>query len=600
MEKISREKFLKMSALGLAASAVPMKIFSTKNDKDDVGDKDFFNELLKYNDIAVGELLTPRKNDREWGRFGRTSVDFSILTASYCQPDSKYYKSNSALTKMNEIITGYLDEQYPNGTIGAGGNVESPPDTGFLVEHFAPSYIVLNRENYNEVKDVKDKLKKFLLNVGEALIAGGVHTPNHRWEVSSALTYLYSIFNDERYLKRADQWLAEGIYCNEDGQYSERSRNYSPVINFSLLNIGRLLNRPNYFDYVRRNCNSNYYYLEANGELITIDSRRQDQFGRKDINEWYPFYRFLAIHFNDKFFAAIARKIETFERFDHDVLCQTLIFVMINPELGKKLPEGGELPTHFTKLFALTGLARIKRGETTASFFGGNDKPIIVCSGRSFCPTFFTFRKGSAFLEYARLSSAFFDEGYFRSDGVSVVENRYILHEKKEGYYFQPLPPDKRNRNGDYKMTWTTDHRFMSKMDFPDRPRTTLTLDQKVVFVEDNGSFKMEIDVNGPKDVPVILEFCFRSDGKLEGVTSTQEQDKFLLGQGAYVKYTSGGDSIVIGPGPATDNHIANRMGSHISSFDGNPYYRRGTAEETGLHVYITGTVPFKHSMTIT
>jgi len=339
--------------------------------------------------------------------------------------------------------------------------------------------------------------------------------------------------------------------------------------------------------------------LEANGELITIDSRRQDQFGRKDINEWYPFYRFLAIHFNDKFFAAISRKIETFDRFDHDVLCQTLIFVMTNPELGKRLPEGGQLPAKYTKLFALTGLARIKRGDITASFFGGNDRPIIITSGRSCCPTFFTFRKGSAFLEYARLSTAFFDEGYFRSYGVSKVENIYTLHEKKEACYFQPMPPDKRNRNGDYKMTWTTDHRFMSKMDFPDRPRTTLALDQKIVFLEDNGSFKMEIDVNGPKGVPVILEFCFSSDGKLEGVTSTKVEDKFLLQKGAYAKYTSGGNSIVIGPGPATDNQMVNRMGSRISSFDGNPYYHRGTAEGKGLHVYITGTVPFKHSMTI-
>lgn len=597
MEKISREKFLKVSGMGLAASLMPLSILANNEEKSDVADKEFFNRLLKYNDIAVGELLNPQENGRRRrGRFGRISVDFSILTASYFQPDSKYYKSKSALTKMDTIITGLLDIQYPNGTIGSGGNVQSPPDTGFLVEHLAPSYIVLNQNNFSEIKNVKDKLKKFLLNVGEALIVGGLHTPNHRWEVSSALTYLYSIFNDERYLERAEQWLAEGVYCNEDGQYSERSRNYSTVINFSLLNIGRLLNRPSYFDIVRKNCNSNFYYLEANGELITIDSRRQDQHGRKDIIQWYPFYRFLAIHYNDKFFASIARKIETFDGFDHDILCRTLIFVMTNPELGKKLPEGGELPTNYTKLFALTGLARIKRGDLTASFFGGNDKPIIVASGRSSCPTFLTFRKGAAFLEYARLSTSFFSEGYFRSDGVSVVENTYTLHEKKEGYYFQPMPPEKRDKNGDYKLSWSSDHRFWSKMDFDSRPRTTLSLDTKIVFTENNGSLKMDIEVNGPENIPVILELCFRNDGKLEGVTSTEAEDKFLLQEDAYAKYTVGGDSIVIGPGTA-----GNRMGSRIRSFDGEQYGygTGGTAEGKGLHVYVTGSVPFKHSMTI-
>ncbi|MGD8779893.1 MAG: hypothetical protein PVH88_13145 [Ignavibacteria bacterium] len=597
MKKISRSEFIKISAMGLAATAIPTNIWSAKQTENDVDDKEFFNRLLKYNDIAVGQLMEPEEDGRRWGRFGRTSVDFSILTASYYQPDSKYYKSKPVLTKMDQIITGFLDAQYPNGTMGSGGNVQSPPDTSFLVEHLAPSYIVLNQYNFNEVKDVKDKLEKFLLNVGEALIVGGVHTPNHRWEVTSSLAYLYSIFKDERYLKRVDEWLAEGVFIDEDGQYCERSRNYSPVVNYSLLNIGRLLNRPSYFDIVKKNCNSNYYYLEANGELITVDSRRQDQNGRKDINEWYPFYRFLAIHNNDKFFADIARKIETFDGFDHDILCQTLIFVMTNPELGKKLPEGGDLPTNYAKLFPLTGLARVKRGDTSVSFFGGNDKPIIIASGRSYCPTFLTFRKGSAFLEYARLSSSFFSMGYFRSEGVVKDGNTYTLHEKKEAYYFHPMTADKRNKNGDYKLSWSSDHRFWSKMDFDSRPRTTLTLDTKIVFTEDNGSLKMDIDVNGPENVPVILEFCFRSDGKLEGVTSTQAEDDFILQEGAYAKYTSGEDSIVIGPGTAT---ATNHMGGYyrLGSFDGEQYAGR-TAKGRGMHVYLTGSVPFKHTMTI-
>ncbi len=601
MKKLSCSEFIKITALVLAAFVMSTNIFYAKEKKNDIDDKDFFNRLLKFNDIAVEQLLNPGANNLGWGRFGRTSVDFSILTASYYQPESKYYKSKSVLAKMDQIISGFLETQYPNGTMGSGGNVQSPPDTGFLIEHLAPAYMVMHQYNFDEVKDVKDKLKKFLLNVGEALTVGGLHTPNHRWEVTSALTYLYSIFNDERFLKRAEEWLAEGIDINEDGNYSERSRNYSPVVNFSLLNIGRLLNRPEYLEIVKKNITTNYYYMEANGELVIVDSRRQDQNGRKDMNEWYPFYRYLAIHFNDSFLANIARKIESFERFDHDILAQTLIFVMTNPELGKKLPEGGELLTNYEKVFPLSGLARVRRGETSASFFGGNDKPIIIASGRSYNPTFLTFRKGSAVLEYARLSSSFFSMGYFRSDGVVKDGNTYTLHEKKEAYYFQPMPADKRDKNGDYKLSWSSDNRFWSKMDFDSRPRTTLTLDTKIVIVEDNGSLKMDIVVDGPENVPVILEFCFRSDGKLEGVTSTQSENDFILQDGAYAKYTFGQDSIVVGPGTPMASRTGSRMGSRmgrIGSLDGEQY-GSSTAKGRGMHVYLMGSVPFKHTLTI-
>ncbi len=591
MQKINRGKFLKVSALGLAASVVPLNVLPYKDLKNDGDDKEFFNLLLKYNDLAVEKLLGLDEENKMWGIFGRTSVDFSILVASYCQPDSKYYRAKSVLTKLDEIITYYLKIQYPNGTIDAGGNRQSPPDTGFLLQHLCPSSNVLNQYDFEELKTLKKKLKQFLLNVGEALINGGVHTPNHRWQVASGLISLYSIFNEDRYLKRAEQWLAEGFYIDEDGNYSERSRIYSMVVNFSLLNMGRLLNRPSYFDIVKRNLVSTYYYMEANGDLVTLDSRRQDQYSLMSITAYYLFYRFLAITNNDEFLASIAHEIETFKRFDHNVLSQSLIFIMENPLLGNRLPDVKKLPTDYSKLFPMSGLARIRRDNITASLFGGNDKPIIIASGRSCIPTFFSYRKGAAILEYARLSTSFFNMGYFRSDGVIKEGNKYTLSEEKEAYYYQPMPADKRNKNGDYKLSESVDRRFWSKMDFDSRPRTTLSQETKIVIEEKNGAFTMDVNVTGPQNVAVTLELCFRAGGTLKGVTHTNEKDNYLLKSG-YARYLFSNDLIEVGPGIAEHTHIHHLDGEEYSS-------HFGTIKGKGLHVYLTGYVPFKQTITI-
>ena len=591
MKKISRGEFLKTSSLTVLAAFNPPLLFEESSTGTRSSDELLLNRLVKANDKSVERFLPTISSPQRRQYYRNLSESFSICAAAFSHPKSSYFGSNEVLKALDSIMDKLRKFQYPDGTLDSGGNRQSPPDTAFLLDSLCRAAMILKETETKEIAPVKTKLDEFLLAAGEGIRTGGVHTPNHRWEICSVLAKLYKVYGDQKYVERIDEWLAEGIYQNSDGNYPERSRNYAVVENQAFITIGEILDRPELFQIVSRNLVSTFYYMESDGELVSLDSRRQDQF--KPISSWktYYTYRYMAIRENSDFFASIAREIEVFDEFDRYLLSKALPHFMSSSILKRKMPKGKPLPTAFTKHFKGSDLVRIKRGEVTASIFGGNDKPLTVASGRSCNPTFFTFRKGAAILKYARLSTSFFNTGYVRSDGLKIEGNKYTLHEKKEAYYYYPMPENKRNEKGDYELKPSLDGRFWSKMDFGSRPKKTLTLESKIVIEEVEGAFKIDIEVNGTENVEVTVDLCFKDGGRIEGLLQKENEKDFIL-KGGFAKYTFAGDTIEVGPGKQEHTNI-NRL-------DGEVYSTHfGSIKGEGQHLYITGLVPFRHSMTI-
>jgi hypothetical protein len=592
-QKMNRSEFLKFGALSAFATCLTIDAWSNNSKEASKIDADLYRQLLAGNDKTVASFLSQASTRPEssLNRPRSVSSSFAILTASYTTPDSEFYQSEAVRSRMEELVSALLEMQHLNGTIDAGGNRQSPPDTAFLLEYLCPAAALLREDGSEETGQIRKQLDEFLLKAGEALVKGGVHTPNHRWVVSAALARLYALYADERYLERIDQWLDEGVYLDADGQFPERSRNYSRVENFSLITIAHLLNRPELLDTVRKNLILTYYFLEENGELVTVDSRRQDQNFLLSMNLFYLCYRYLAVEETHEMLAAVTRKIEGFDDFEQQVLSRSLIHFLDMPVLLHPLPAHDKLPENYTKYFPLTQLARIKRGQTTATIFGGNDLPVTIASGRSSNPTFFTYRKGEAVLEYARLSTSFFNTGYVRSEGFRKEADTYYLHERKEAYYYQPLPADKQNPDGNYQLSESLDGRFWSKMDFENRPVSDVqALETDITIHEKNGEFEMNIKVSATEGVQVTLELCFRSGGQFSNVRATDQEDDFLFADG-YATYQSGKDTIRVGPGMVEHENI-DRM-------DGELYSTHfGSIKGKGMHLFLTGYTPFSHTIT--
>jgi hypothetical protein len=587
---MKRNDFLKMGGLILAAplynnSVIRASAVNAGNRF--FFDNDILNRLIVANDKQVTTLLqsiTP-------GRINFTrkiGYDISVLSASYCSPGSKYFHGPALVEKINLLVEFLAASQTTDGTVNIG-NLESPPDTAFLMEILCTAVVILRKDNSKELGAVNNKVKEIIIKAGDALCKGGVHTPNHRWVVCAALSQINALYPDKKYTDRIADWLGEGVYIDKDGHFPERSGTYSAVETTALITISRFLNKPALLEPVRKNLDMYYYYMELNGDLASNDSRRQDQYKARRSNLFYLQYRYMAIRDNSKRFAAVAQMIENCIGFDEDILSTSLFYFLENEALQKPLPVPEPLPDSYEKLFTTSHLLRIKRKDITATLFGGVDWPLTIASGHCNSPDFFSYRKGKAILKYMRLSSNFFSMGYFYSEGIKKEGDKYILHKKLTVPYYQPLPVNKRNSKGDYKLSPSIDNRFWNKMDFENRPVSNVkNLETTVSLTETNGAVELDIQVAGMIGVPVTIELCFLEGGNLSGVTSQNDGNNFL--ENGTGTYEFGGDTIQFGPGAVTHKTITGLEGERYST-------HFGSLKTTGIHVYLTGVTPFKHKL---
>ena len=316
----------------------------------------------------------------------------------------------------------------PDGTIDyLDTNFHSTPDIAFVLENVIPAYRYLTLSNTTGTETVLQLLKKFLKNAGESLVVGGIHTPNHRWVVSAALTKLNELFPDPSYTARIDQWLAEHIDIDPDGQYNEKSTNtYSSIVDRSLISMARGLKKPELLEPVRRNLLMTRYYVHPNGEVVTEASNRQDKGTIGNMVRYYYCYRYMALHDKDGEMAAMCRLIE--KTCTTQQLAGFLNYFLEDPMLWNDLPPAKPMPTNYAKAFPYSGVVRIRREGWDTTLLSNN-------------ASFLTFHNGNAVLQGMRVATSFFGKGQFESATIVQQGNSWILKKSLEGPYYQPIAP---------------------------------------------------------------------------------------------------------------------------------------------------------------
>ena len=576
-----RRDFLKTSGLVALISATQLnsRASTATSSPASLPTNDLLTDLIRANDVQIPAQLANQERSashrwhggiiNEYGlhTVGGTANFISTLACALCAPGSKYCNAPDLAQPLRLAVAYIIKAQHADGTVDYyATNFHSNPDMAFILELVCPACELLRSSSLPVYRAIADELGVFITRGANGLVTGGIHTPNHRWVVCSALALANALYPNPRYVARIDEWLAETIDLDPDGQYTEKSTTvYSPTVDNSLVHVARLLNRPALYEPVRRNLEMTLFYVHPDGEVVTEASRRQDRNTRGSMARYYYSYRALALQDGNGRFAAMCRQIEQSARAQISILPALLT----QTDLNQPLPPNATLPTDYAKVFAYSNLARIRRGARSGTILASNT-------------TLFSFRKGAAALEAVRCATAFFGKGQFIADALEPVDGRYVLRQKLDGPYFQPLSADQIAHGDHAKMapngTLSTDSRAL-------RTRSNIQLLESVITISESaGKFTLEFSITGTDEVPVALELAFRHGGKLTGVTPVAHvNDAFLLSSGMG-RYTVGEDTIEFGPGQAS--HTYTQVRGALPKWD-------------GLSVYLTGLTPFKTTLTI-
>lgn len=522
-------------------------------------------DTVKRHDAYVARLLEAQITDSTSPYHGGLANAYGLhepasasalvdaYTAAYLHPSSKFHHNRLMIERLQSAASFFARNQSADGNIdNLVTNFNSPPDTAFSLLNFTTAAWLARKSQNAEIEKI---LQPVIHKATAALVKGGVHTPNHRWVVCSALAKIHELYPDQRILRRIDQWLAEGIDIDEDGQYDERSLVvYNPIVNRSLIIIAAKLKRPELLDPVRKNLDSALLLMHPNYEMVTEISRRQDRNQRGEIGAYYFAMHYLAAHDGNGQYAAIAAKYAPTHA--------GLSVLMEYPELLKPLPSAAPLPTNYEKHMRALDLVRIRRGDTSAT---------LLLKGDS---RFFILRQGDAVIQAVRFASAFFGKGQFIPQTWGREGKAYILKQSLQGPYFQPLNPP--HRVG--AMEWDQYR--------PDRMRSEIGhIEQSASIIEQPNGFRVRLQAHGTKGVPLAVEISLRGQEGLQldglhrapGVT-----DGFILPAG-FATVRSGKHVIRFGPG-----------------LQGNLYTQVRGAEEKhpGASIYLTGFTPFDHTLT--
>jgi hypothetical protein len=542
----------------------------------------YIAHLLKGAEIRTGRFLDSQVRDEKspmYGGMAGTIVEakptiyaLAAAVAVYVNAKSGYYHKKELYDAIDLALDFVGRMQREDGSFDYPScNFKSAADTSFCFKRLIAAYRLLVRydDGTKEMELLREKYRALMHRALHAILTGGFHTPNHRWGIAAALMQGAGLFSEETEFAgalraRADQYLAEGIDGDEDGEYAERSTgNYNAVVNNAMMAMYQESGDDRFLGYVRRNLQMMLYYIDPDDTIFTQNSTRQDQ-GKQDYPEKY-FYQYLylcSIEKNEVFDRAAHKIIrDNMERGD---LAPDCLHIVMNHEemMNHQFTGYGFLDT-YRKYFRHSGVLRVK----TPSY------GYTVINGKS---AFLYFKRGSMMVS-VKLGESYCDIRNFIPQSIEVDEEKKtsVLTATANGWYYLPFK-EPQGTSDWWKMDQTKREKLISS-----------TVKTTVAVKEQENGLELTIKTEGLDGLPMRLETCIPAGTVLEN-------------ENVYLK-AGAGEGMILRKGTLdlTEDLTTLQIGPGFGEHEFQGHYSGEEVNAAGYTVYCNAYTPFEKKFDI-
>lgn len=502
------------------------------------------NQITDQHSTQYGGFV---EDEMYWAQPKLTIYQLTTLLSLYNTPESRFFHDPKALERVRIGLDFAARYQRENGTFDyLDCNFCSAPDTAFCVKRLLPSYRYLEKHlDSKDNQEVFEKIKTIIHKAADGIEAGGFHTPNHRWAIASVLMACANIFHDKKYRAKAQQYLNEGIDCDEYGEYSERSSgNYNRINDDAMILLYEETGDENFLNYAQRNLKMMLSYFEPDGSIFTKNSTRYDSWCKFYPTDYFFDYLYVSYLRHEPSFAAAANKIMC------DVICRggktpdCLYLLMSHPQLKNYEPEEYGFPKEYRFINPEASIVRVRNDKYSYTILSNN-------------PYFLYFQAGALSISI-RLGLIYFDRRTFKPDEIMEKDGSYQLEQNAKGWFYKPLR--EKPESSDW---WKMDNQHRETVPGPD-------LKMSVRISDEKDGVALHLHSEGCDHVPFKIEFgmeagCFI---KTEGFLCEAVKGSRMVVRSGNVDITKGLDSIQVGPGFGSHFYIGGKDGSVDASDD--------------------------------
>ena len=518
--------------------------------------------LMKYSVLEtekkLNHIIKNQSLDADSTDFGGFySVDFGLISKQcgieayipivlyYCK-DSQYYKNEKILDIATNMLTHLATNLNSDGTANYFAcNFFSAPDTAFITLNLARAYKIIEATTPKEI-EYKEFLFEELQHLGNGILTAGFHTPNHRWVMSAALSLVNSIDPQQAYIDLINDFLVEGIDCNEDGEYTERSAGgYNEINNRAMIILAQELGKVELLEHVRKNLLLMLSFYHDDFSIFTENSTRQDK-GQLIFADRYIYqYLYTGYILKDEYLISIGVKIlNDCIAHSREFPITPEFFMLFAPIFENMAKEATDDIFNVNRHFKDSKILRLTQDDIHMWVI--EDAPACL------------FIKYKEIEFYLKGGINFFNCRHLMMQNITKVNDTYELSYQGTGGYYLPY--------GSYQGTSNWDEMILSNR----KRTTTLEVNVKMIIEKCPNGFKIRICTNGCDDSTIRLEFGIVPNVLVKGDTYTMPAISgadFIASSGD-VKLYDGNDTLKIGPAFAVNDIRKGLFGSVPPSKD--------------------------------